>query len=188
MPVLDGVEATRRMTADRRIGARHETTARLIQLADIVDGRWAGAFADHASALSVDDGAALDAAAEELEQIGALRFAAEARAEAAVAHRRAGLQARTAASAAASLRLLGRCEGSVVPSLPDADVTAPALSRREDEIARLAARGLSNREIADRLFVSVRTVEGHLHRLYAKLGVNDRAELASVMAAPAENA
>jgi DNA-binding CsgD family transcriptional regulator len=171
-----------------RLGARHETTARLNELVDVVDGRWAQAFADHAAALTAEDGAALDAAAEQLEQIGALRFAAEARAEAAVAHRRAGLIARTAASAAASARLLAQCEGSVVPDLPDADVSAPALSRREDEIARLAARGLSNREIADRLFVSVRTVEGHLHRLYSKLGVNDRAELASVMAVPAKNA
>jgi len=171
-----------------RLGARHETTTRLIELAGIVDGAWAGAFADHAAALHADDGARLDAAAERLEQIGALRFAAEARAEAAVAHRRAGLLARTAVSAAASERLLDQCQGSVVPALPTAEVSAPGLSRREDEIARLAAQGLSNREIADRLFVSVRTVEGHLHRLYAKLGVNDRAELASVIASPAKNA
>ena len=76
----------------------------------------------------------------------------------------------------------------MVPPLPDADATAPSLSKREDEIARLAARGLSNRDIADRLFVSVRTVEGHLHRIYAKVGVNDRGELAAVLGAPPENA
>jgi DNA-binding NarL/FixJ family response regulator len=74
----------------------------------------------------------------------------------------------------------------VVPALPVADLTRPELSRREAEIAQLAARGLSNREIAERLFVSVRTVEGHLHRLYAKLGVSDRSELSPFVAMPAE--
>ena len=64
----------------------------------------------------------------------------------------------------------------------------PVLSRREEEIARLAARGLSNRGTAERLFVSVRTVEGHLHRLYAKLGVSDRSELAPLVLAHVQNA
>ncbi len=72
--------------------------------------------------------------------------------------------------------------------LPFSDVTLPALSRREEEIARLAASGLSNREIAERLFVSVRTVEGHLHRLYAKLGINHRSELAPFVRSLAQNA
>jgi len=171
-----------------RLGARQEVTGRLTELVGAVDGAWASAFADHATALSADDGAGLDAAAERLEQIGALRHAAEARAEAAVAHQHAGLHARSGASTVACHRLLAQCEGSVVPALPVADLTAPTLSRREDEIARLAARGLSNREIAERLFVSVRTIEGHLHRLYGKLGVNDRRELASLVASPPENA
>jgi DNA-binding CsgD family transcriptional regulator len=170
-----------------RLGARQEATARLNELVDLVDGNWAAAFALQATALSNDDGQQLDTAAEQLEQIGALQYAAEARAAAAVAHNRTGLPARAAASKAASRRLIEQCEGSVVPALADPDVTAPALSRREDEIARMAARGLSNREIADRLFVSVRTVEGHLHRLYAKLGVNDRNELAALLATPSHS-
>jgi DNA-binding CsgD family transcriptional regulator len=41
----------------------------------------------------------------------------------------------------------------------------------------LVAAGLSNREVADRLFVSVRTVEGHLYRIFAKLGIDDRDQL-----------
>jgi DNA-binding CsgD family transcriptional regulator/tetratricopeptide (TPR) repeat protein len=169
-----------------RLGARHEVADRIAELSGPLDGAWAPAFAAHASALIAQDGVALDVVAEELERIGALRHAAEARAEAAVAHLRAGLQARSAASTAISQRLIGECEGSVVPALPVADLTRPELSRREAEIAQLAARGLSNREIAERLFVSVRTVEGHLHRLYAKLGVNDRSELAPFVAMPAE--
>ena len=55
------------------------------------------------------------------------------------------------------------------------------LTAREREIVTLAADGLTNREIADRLVVSVRTVEGHLYRAGAKLGITDRTQLASVL-------
>ncbi|MCP9994316.1 helix-turn-helix transcriptional regulator [Streptomyces albogriseolus] len=48
-------------------------------------------------------------------------------------------------------------------------------------MAALAAGGLSNREIADRLVVSVRTVENHLHRVYHKLGVVQRAALSELL-------
>jgi len=41
----------------------------------------------------------------------------------------------------------------------------------------LVVAGWSNREVADRLFVSVRTVEGHLYRIFAKLGIDDRDHL-----------
>ena len=55
------------------------------------------------------------------------------------------------------------------------------LTAREREIAALAARGLSNKTIADRLTVSVRTVEGHLYRAGIKLGVSERTALAEVL-------
>ena len=51
------------------------------------------------------------------------------------------------------------------------------LTRREREIAELAALGLSSRQIAERLVVSVRTVDNHLQRVYRKLGIARRAEL-----------
>jgi DNA-binding CsgD family transcriptional regulator/sugar lactone lactonase YvrE len=53
------------------------------------------------------------------------------------------------------------------------------LSRRELEIARLVAEGLTNREIAKRLFLSERTVDGHLEHVREKLGVNTRAQIAT---------
>lgn len=56
------------------------------------------------------------------------------------------------------------------------------LSAREREIAGLAVLNLSNREIADLLIVSPRTVGNHLCRIYAKLGVNDRFNLARLLA------
>ncbi|GFG95649.1 hypothetical protein MTIM_15280 [Mycobacterium timonense] len=45
----------------------------------------------------------------------------------------------------------------------------------------LVAAGLSNRQIADRLVISVRTVEGHLYRLFTKLGVNHRDQLVQLL-------
>ncbi len=55
-------------------------------------------------------------------------------------------------------------------------------SRREHEIGELAGTGLSNREIADRLAISVRTVEQHLQSLYRKLGVQSRFQLPGELA------
>jgi DNA-binding NarL/FixJ family response regulator len=52
------------------------------------------------------------------------------------------------------------------------------LSRREREVLTLLAQGLSNKEIAQRLYLSVRTVEGHLVNVYGKLGVHSRTEAA----------
>lgn len=60
---------------------------------------------------------------------------------------------------------------------------APAeLTPTEEKIARLAADGLTNREVAERAFVSPKTVEANLARVYGKLGVRSRAELGRVMA------
>ncbi|MFC8302345.1 LuxR C-terminal-related transcriptional regulator [Specibacter sp. NPDC057265] len=60
----------------------------------------------------------------------------------------------------------------VLPSVPSVKLTA-----RELQIARLAAQGLGNRAIASRIGVSVRTVEGHLYQVFAKLDVSSRDEL-----------
>ena len=54
---------------------------------------------------------------------------------------------------------------------------AVALTARESQLVGLARQGLSNAEIADRLVLSVRTVETHLYRAMQKLGVSDRREL-----------
>jgi non-specific serine/threonine protein kinase len=68
------------------------------------------------------------------------------------------------------------------PSAPPADADAPGtqvkpLTRREREIADLVADGLGNREIAERLFLSKRTVDSHLEHIFAKLGFTSRTQL-----------
>jgi DNA-binding CsgD family transcriptional regulator len=60
------------------------------------------------------------------------------------------------------------------------------LTRREREIALLVAEGLGNREIAERLYLSVRTVESHVYQARAKLGVGSRAELGRIVAPAAK--
>jgi predicted ATPase/DNA-binding CsgD family transcriptional regulator len=59
------------------------------------------------------------------------------------------------------------------------------LSEREREIAALVAEGLSNRDIADRLYISVRTAENHVSHILVKLGMRSRAQLAHWMASHA---
>jgi DNA-binding CsgD family transcriptional regulator len=53
-----------------------------------------------------------------------------------------------------------------------------ALTTSERTVARLVAEGLTNREVADRLFVSPHTVNSHLRHVFTKLGINSRVELA----------
>jgi DNA-binding NarL/FixJ family response regulator len=57
------------------------------------------------------------------------------------------------------------------------------LTATETRVAELVARGLTNRAVAAELFVSDRTIEGHLSRIYAKLGIRSRTELARHFAA-----
>ena len=58
------------------------------------------------------------------------------------------------------------------------------LTRREREIADLAATGASSKEMAERLFLSVRTVDSHLQRVYTKLGISKRDQLADALRGP----
>ena len=65
---------------------------------------------------------------------------------------------------------------------PTPAVPAAVLTRRELEVAHLAAQGMTDREIADLLVVSVRTVESHLAAAYRKLGITSRRELRDALA------
>jgi predicted ATPase/DNA-binding NarL/FixJ family response regulator len=63
-----------------------------------------------------------------------------------------------------------------------ANPPAMDLTRRELEVARLVAEGLTNRAIADRLFLSERTIEGHIDHAFTKLGISSRTQLARWLA------
>ena len=63
-----------------------------------------------------------------------------------------------------------------------------ALTPSELRVARLAAEGRSNREIAGELYVTLKAVEGHLARVYAKLGIGGRGQLADALAAGKDDA
>jgi DNA-binding NarL/FixJ family response regulator len=71
---------------------------------------------------------------------------------------------------------------STVASLPIVPSSgSPLLTSRERQIARLAGRGASNRDIALDMGVSVRTVEGHLYQVFTKLGVTSRGDLTGLV-------
>jgi ATP/maltotriose-dependent transcriptional regulator MalT len=78
-----------------------------------------------------------------------------------------------AAQARSELRAAGERPAVDGPS------TAELLSAQELQIARLAAAGLSNREIGERLFLSPRTIGSHLYRVFPKLNITSRAQLAA---------
>ena len=115
-------------------------------------------------------------------ELGVVPLAAEWFARASLALRDAG--AASAARRAGSLAQEQRARMDADPPLPArAHADADPLTPREREVAELASRGLTNREIARRLTVSVRTVHAHLRTVYDKLGVNDRRRLAALLAA-----
>ena len=64
--------------------------------------------------------------------------------------------------------------------------TASELTAQEAQIARLAGDGHTNTEIGVRLFISGRTVEWHLHKIFAKLGISSRKKLREVLPKPGE--
>ena len=141
------------------------------------ESRLITAYARHGSAKSARDGTALMEAAEEMAAIGALRYAVEAASDAATAHVAAGRQdsARRAAARARHLHIPD--QGAELPRIDGLDATAIELTPREAQLIELARQGLGNAEIADRLVISVRTVETHLYRGMQKLGINDRRDL-----------
>ena len=153
---------------------------RLAALVDKVQGDVAALQACHAAAVAAADAEALDAVSAEFERAGLLLSAADSAAQAAPLHDRAGQRRLSLDSAARALKLATVCGGVVTPAIKAAARPLP-VSAREREIALLVAAGLSNKEIAEKLTLSVRTVEGHVYRACFKLDAADRDELAKLM-------
>jgi DNA-binding CsgD family transcriptional regulator len=153
---------------------------RLRELSELVDGPRTRAAAHQARALATaDPGTALEAATL-FEQLGDLLAAADAAAQAAILFAGTGDRAAHLAAATRARRLSTACQNARTPALAAALHPLP-LTHREREIVTLAAAGLTNREIATRLTISVRTVEGHLYRATAKLGTPTRHHLPALL-------
>lgn len=163
-----------------RLGVAAEAVDRLEALAADMDGPLVAIHAAHARAVVDHDAGALRAVVGRYEAIDALGLAAEAAAEQAELHR-AGAEARAAAAARQrAAELADRAGGLRTPPLARGTGVVP-LTAREREVALLAALGRTSREIGEHLGVSTRTVDTHLARVYRKLGIAGRAELADAL-------
>ncbi|MFI5477361.1 LuxR C-terminal-related transcriptional regulator [Streptomyces cacaoi] len=165
------------LTEVARLGAAARAAGRLAELAHDCDGAYSGPQLRFAQAMARQDSDALLAAAGDLEQIGALLIAAEAAAASANLYQREGKTRRATAAANISADLAESCQGAVTPGLLGLKLREP-LSNREREVATLAAAGAPSRKIAEQLHVSTRTIDNHLQRIYTKLGITSRRELA----------
>jgi len=150
-------------------------TERLGELAKTLNTPLAEAIAEHARGMADRDGDLLDDAADRFADMGAVALAADAAAQAAREHARTGQRGKEIKSAARAHELAA--QGGIRTPAVDAAARPLPITDREREIANLVAAGLSSRQVADRLCVSVRTVDGHLYRIFAKLGIDDRDQL-----------
>jgi len=162
-------------------GPPADVAARLAELALASDSAMLQACADQAAALAEGDASALSAVVDRFEAIGCLLFAAEAATAAGDLLRREGDQRNANAQANRAATLAAHCEGANTPALLVTTTVVP-LTAREREIAYLVARGLPSKDIAERLFLSLRTVQNHLQRIYGKLGVSSRSQVAAALA------
>lgn len=165
-------DAARFAAADRVVG-------RLRELARGAEGDWIPLARDHAECLVGRDPVALEALVDRFVALGDRVTAAECAATSASWFAAAGDDADSIRARRRATQLLAGLEPLSTPAL-EAEVVArlrPVLTRRETEVALLASQRLSTRAIAERLHVSMRTAENHLHRIYGKLGVSGKAEL-----------
>lgn len=157
-----------------------EQVARLASLADGSESRLVGTRAAAAAALVADDVAELERVAVEWEDMDCDLAASEMLGAAAEALRSAGSSRSAQAMSLRASAASDRTGGARSFRLTRLDTVVP-LSPREREIAGLAAAGVPSKEIAARLYLSVRTVNNHLQNAYTKLGVSSRADVARML-------
>jgi DNA-binding NarL/FixJ family response regulator len=157
---------------------RQEAVVGLRDLAAALEGPFARTLELYAQALVESDAGRLAEAMDSAAGLGDLRLVADIA--------QSGINATTRNEDRTSLRLIQRRLRELVPEPAPAEVTVghlDLLTAREREVALLAAAGWSNRAIATHMFVSVRTVEGHLYQVYSKLEVSTRTALAQLLPA-----
>jgi ATP/maltotriose-dependent transcriptional regulator MalT len=139
----------------------------------------------------------LEEAVTTLEQSPAALEHARALTQLGAALRRAGRRADARERLAAGLDIAHRCGATALAAQAHEELLAAgsrprrlaltgrdALTPSERRVAEMAAQGLSNRDVAQALFVTVKTVEMHLGRTYRKLGIGSRGELAEALSTP----
>lgn len=157
--------------------------SRLGELRSVVEGPRVALAARFAEALRDGDAAEMAGVSEEFENMGDVVAAIDAAAHAAVRYRSQELRGSSLTCSARVGALAERCGGVSTPALRQAEEVLP-FTDREREIVMLLAAGLSNREVAERLTLSVRTVESHIYRAMSKTGTGSRDELVGLLSGP----
>ncbi len=160
--------------------ARHGAAPAAAELIDDLpelEGKLLPALVAAVQALADRDADAMETVGARFEELGCQLHAAELAAAAAAASAAEGALTRAARLRTRAEQFAERCDGATTELLRSPG-GGDGLTTREREVAGLAARGLTDVEIAARLSVSRRTVETHLYRVYAKLGVSGRRDLA----------
>jgi DNA-binding NarL/FixJ family response regulator len=157
--------------------------ARLRELEAVVEGPRVGLAARFAAALRDGDAAEMAVVSLDFERMGDLVAAVDAAAQAAIGYRRQDLRGTALSCATRAAALAEQCGGASTPALRQAAEPLP-LTEREQEIVMLIGAGLSNRAIAERLTLSVRTIESHIYRAMLKTGTASRDELAALRTRP----
>lgn len=172
------------LSAVARLGDR-QASQKLSDLAGQVTGQFAGLCSRLAEGLKDADSEELLATSKDADAAGNAVFARDVTRKAVSCANDAGNRI--------SLRMAQRTQQSLEdrfgnPRNGVLSLLSATLTARESEVAVRAAAGTSNRKIADEMHVSVRTVEGHLYQVYAKLHVASRSELKDVISGPVEHA
>ena len=153
--------------------------SRLHELAGLLVGPRVHLAARFVAALDAGDAPGLGSVSIDFEKLGDLIAALDAAAHAAIVCRQRGERGSALGHAARAQALAERC-GAVTPALRQAAGPLP-LTTREREVVMMIGAGRSNRDIAARLTLSIRTVEGHIYRAMTKTGATSRAQLAAMV-------
>jgi DNA-binding CsgD family transcriptional regulator len=155
------------------------SAARLHELESVVEGPRVGLAARFAAAIRDGDAVELSSVSEEFERMGDLVAAVDCAAHAALTYRRQDKRGSALGCSTRADALADQC-GAITPARRRATETLP-ITDREAEVVMLMSEGLSNRAVAERLTLSVRTVESYIYRAMLKTGTTSRDELAALI-------
>lgn len=158
----------------------HSGASRLRELQSIVEGQRVGLAARFAAALGAGEADELVSVSDEFERMGDRVAAIDAAAHACAVYRREGRRGSALGCSTRADALAAECGGADTPALRQVAEPLP-LTSREREIAMLIGAGLSSPAIAERLTLSVRTVESHIFRAMKKTGTTSRDQLAALV-------